>query len=187
MLIFAAMAYDTPINEEKLDIDERWFAELGESKEAFAKLYEATSTTIYAYAFTFLRNRSDAEDIMQDTFLKIRSAAHLYTPQGKPLAWILTITRNLCLMKLRSGKYTSDMPLDEDSESLFDAIKDSEDRMVLEAAFKVLTEEESRIIILHAVSGLKHREIASMLSIPLTTVLSKYRRALAKLRNAIEA
>ena len=54
--------------------------------------------------------------------------------------------------------------------------------MVLETVLTRLTEEERRIVMLHAVSGLKHREIASSLNIPLSTVLSKYKRSLKKLR-----
>mgnify|MGYP002626015967 FL=1 len=187
MLIFAAMAYDTPTDEKKLNIDEGWFCELGENREAFSRLYEATHRAVYAYALSFLRNTADAEDIMQDTFLKIRSAAHLYKPQGKPLAWILTITRNLCLMKIRRGKQIDDTPLDENSEALFSGIDDAEDRLVLSAAFKVLSDDENRIILLHAVSGMKHREIARSLSLPLPTVLSKYRRGLGKLRNFLDS
>jgi len=53
--------------------------------------------------------------------------------------------------------------------------------MVLAAAFHVLTEEERTIVLLHAVSGFKHREIAQFLSKPLATVLSKYRRAIKKI------
>ena len=51
---------------------------------------------------------------------------------------------------------------------------------------KLLSDEERQIITLHAVSGLKHRQIAELLDIPLSTVLSKYNRAIKKLRNKIE-
>lgn len=51
---------------------------------------------------------------------------------------------------------------------------------------KQLTDQERQIVMLHAVAGFKHREIAELLELPLSTVLSKYRRALKKLRHSLE-
>ena len=109
---------------------------------------------------------------MQETFLKIRSAAHLYVPMGKPMAWIFTITRNICMMKYRQKKHFSNVSIDDLKEQLdFSQIEDQEDRIVLETAFQVLSEEESRIIVLHAISGMLHREIGELLELPVSTVL----------------
>ncbi len=154
-------------------------------KEALAELYEAAKAAVYGFALSVLRNASDAEDVMQDTFVRIYTAE--YKPRGKPMAWILTVTRNLCLMKLRAGKRTE--TLDESAWETPDPRDHTgtwTDRIVLNAAMTVLTDEERQIVILHAVSGLKHREIASLLQIPLSTALSKYRRALSKLRKQLE-
>ena len=57
--------------------------------------------------------------------------------------------------------------------------------MVLEAALNILSDEERQIITLHSISGLKQREIADLLNLKLTTVLSKYHRGLKKLKDAI--
>ena len=62
----------------------------------------------------------------------------------------------------------------------------TEDRTVLTAALSALSEEERQIIMLHVTAGLKHREIAQLLELPLSTVLSKYRRALSKLKQKLE-
>ena len=58
--------------------------------------------------------------------------------------------------------------------------------MLLEAAFKQISDEERNIIVLHVLSGLKHREIAKILDMPLATVLSKYHRGLKKLKGILE-
>ena len=58
--------------------------------------------------------------------------------------------------------------------------------MVLGEAIKILGGEERQIVVLHDISGMKHREIADIMQIPLSTVLSKYRRALSKLRKHIK-
>lgn len=169
-------------------IDETLFYKIGTGeKEAFRKLYEQTSNAVFSYALFLLRNQEDAEDAMQETYLKIRSAAHLYHPMGKPMAWILTIARNICLMKFRQQKHYSAVSFEEIKEGIdCSQIQDREDRLVLETAFRVLSREECQIIILHTVSGLKHREISGMLQMPLSTVLSKYNRAIKKLREQLE-
>lgn len=188
MLVFAAVALQEQQDGENVFIDETLFYKIsvGE-KTAFCRLYELTSNSVFAYALSLLHNQEDAEDVMQETFLKIRAAAHLYEPMGKPMAWILTIARNICMMKFRKQRHYSVIPFEEITKSLdCSQIKDREDRIVLETVFQVLSREECQIIVLHAVSGLKHREISEILQIPLSTVLSKYNRGIKKLRKQLE-
>ncbi|MDR2163856.1 MAG: hypothetical protein LBO70_08010 [Clostridiales Family XIII bacterium] len=71
-------------------------------KDALGELYELTASRIYGYVLSILRNRSRAESVTQDVFIRIYEAAGKYSPQGKPLAWMFTIARNLALMMLRS-------------------------------------------------------------------------------------
>ena len=188
MLVFEAVVYEKPVQQVGIQLDESLFPRIAlEDKAAFCALYEACSSAVFAYALSILRNRADAEDAMQDTFLKIRSAAHLYKPQGKPMAWIFTITRNICLMMYRKKAHVIQMS-DEDREPDLglDQIENVEDRLTLEKAFSVLQEDTCQIIMLHAVSGLKHREIASLLDMPISTVLSKYNRGIKKLQKELE-
>lgn len=154
------------------------------SQQAFEELYRATDSAIYGYALSLMRNHHEAQDIMMDTYLKIRCAAHLYMPMGKPMAWILTITKNIARTKLRSAG--RQIPLDDLEETTPSFDRDSEEAVALEQAMKVLGDQERQILILHAVTGLKHREIAEMLGMPLATVLSKYDRSLKKLKKALE-
>ncbi len=107
-----------------------------------------------------------------------------YRPQGKPMAWIFTIVRNRCLQKLRERGRTADIP-PEDWEPYLKSCDSvtPEDRLLIGACMERLTQEERQIVVLHAVSGFRHREIAQILQLPLPTVLSKYHRALKKLKN----
>ena len=188
MLIFEAVVYEVPIQQAGIQLDESLFLRIAaEDKEAFCTLYESCSSTVFAYALSILRNRSDAEDAMQDTFLKIRSAAHLYKPQGKPMAWIFTITKNVCLMMIRKKVHIVQMPEEDAQPDLgLDQIENAEDRMTLEKAFTVLPKDTCQIIMLHAVSGMKHREIAELLNMPISTVLSKYNRGIKRLQSELE-
>ena len=163
---------------------ERWIALMANGDTAaVAALYESAKTAVYGYALSLLKNTHDAEDVLQDCFVKVFEASPTYSPAGKPMAWILTITRNLCLQKLREHKRTADIP-EEDWEPYLASREEIsvEDRVVLTTCMRHLSDEERQIVLLYAVAGFKHREIAHLLQLPLATVLSKYHRALKKLK-----
>ncbi|MBU4439428.1 MAG: RNA polymerase sigma factor [Acetobacterium sp.] len=170
---------------QKLIIDEAIFSRIAENDmAAFEDFYRLTERTVYAFVLSTLKNHDDALDVVQDTYLKIRAAAHLYKPMGKPMAWVFTIARNLSISKLRfKQKNDSSIEVtDLENDMNFAYITDNEDRLVLQAALKILSDEETEIILLHAISGFTHREIASNLEMKLSTVLSKYHRGLKKLK-----
>lgn|SRR5690554_210924 len=152
-------------------------------KDALAGLYHMTSASVYSFALSLLKNIQDAEDVLHDTYLQVYKTAASYKSMNKPLAWILTIARNLSLMKLRNRKKIVDSK-PQDWNSAFEAIPSvtAEDRLVLVSCMDKLTDEERQIIMLNTVSGYKHREVAGFLKIPLSTALSKYHRAIKKLR-----
>lgn len=186
------MLVSLPVDEKKealqdKPLDSTLFHEISLGNlEAFHVLYTQTSQSVYGFLLSILQNKEDAEDLMQETYIKIRENSHSYKDQGKPLAWILTIARNLAYMRLREQKKSSFLTLEEVNISLdFSHVTNTEDRMVLEAAFRILNREERQIVILHAVSGLRHREISNILHKPLPTILSKYNRALKKLKKEL--
>ena len=151
--------------------------------KALEEFYYRTSTSVYGFALSVLKNTQDAEDVMHDLYILVWSAAGKYHADGKPMAWVLTIKRNLCLQKLREYRKQSDIPR-EDWEVYIsnNGQMSAEDKLVLTECLKNLSDEERQIVMLHAVSGFKHREIARLLEMPLSTVLSKYNRAMKKLR-----
>ncbi|MBR6407457.1 MAG: RNA polymerase sigma factor [Clostridia bacterium] len=159
------------------------------SSRALAELYSITDRAVYGYALSILRNHHDAQDVMQETYIKIWQHAQNYTPRSKPMAWILTITRNLALSGLRRQKYNADID-DDRFNSIFDCNNDmltADDRVTLESVLLRLKDDERQIVMLHCVAGLKHRETAKLLGMPLSTVLSKYNRSVKKLKNLLEA
>ncbi len=153
---------------------------------ALGKIYDAVSSSVYGYALTLLHNSHDAEDILHECFIAIWSSAGGYTPEGKPMAWILTITRNLCYMKLRKNKNASHTSL-EDALSFAQGSYDAsvEDKLLLKEIIGELSAEESEIVAMHALFGFRHREISQMTGLPLATVLSKYSRAVKKLKSKL--
>lgn len=155
-------------------------------KEALRIFYDETKKAVYSYALSILKSHHDAEDVMQDTYITVFTAADQYKSQGKPLAWVLTITKNLALKKIKKRKDSYDDLEDFDVEVPgTDGYITAENRILIESLLLVLGEADRQIVVLHAVSGLKHREIAGMLGLPLATVLSKYNRSLKKLNLAL--
>lgn len=155
--------------------------------EALGTLYEKTRGAVYGLTLSILKNAHDAQDATQDTFVKIWEAAGSYKSMGSPMAWMLTIARNLARMRLRQSAWFGEL-----TETEWEAIPaeapavTAEDRAVLQEALSVLGEAERQIVLLHASSGLRHREIAALLEMPLPTVLSKYHRALKKMKLQLE-
>lgn len=154
---------------------------------ALAELYEQTHAAVYSFALSILKNRQDAEDVVQDTYIQIWNAAGGYTSEGKPLAWIFTIARNLARMRIRAQSRTVAVA-PEDWQSLFsdEPAVTPEDRLLLAALLETLSDEERQILVLHIMTGLKHREIAELLNLQLNTVLVKHSRALKKLRSVLK-
>ena len=152
-------------------------------REGLADLYQLTRTGVYGFALSIVKNVEDAQDVTQDTFLQVMCCAEGYRSQCKPMAWILTITRNLAMSRLRERSRTGPLP-EEGWEPQADGPElTEEDRLTLHALLDTLGGEERQIVTLHGVSGLKFREISALLELPLSTVLSKYHRAMKKLQN----
>lgn len=142
------------------------------------RLYRLTHIRLYGYVLSIVKNVSDAQEVLHDCYVSIWSAAARYRSVGKPMAWIFTVAKNLCRMKLRERQHAADEAVDDLPEPLFGEGVSADDRLVLNTCLQALSDDERRIVVWHAVSGMKHREIAQMLDLPLPTVLSKYHRAL---------
>lgn len=152
-------------------------------KAALAEAFEMTKTAIYGFVLSLLKDKYEAEDVFQEVYIKVYEHAASYEACGKPMAWMLTIAKNQCYMRFRRVK--NEQSMEEVEESWTDSAN-VEDKVMLEAAFLHLSDEERNIVILHVLSGLKHREIARLLDLPLATVLSKYHRTIKKLKGILE-
>ena len=168
-----------------VEVLDQYISEIARSGEhhALEQLYLCIKDAVYGYALSVMKNTQDAEDVLQDCCLTIYQSAHLYRSSGKPMAWIFTIVRNLCLGRLRAMSRFSDLP-EEDWEPYLDSNEriSMEDRVILKHCLRDLQDDEREILLLHVFSGMKHREIAALTDRPLSTILSKYHRALKKMR-----
>ncbi|NLY85558.1 MAG: RNA polymerase sigma factor [Tissierellia bacterium] len=193
MLLFTFVYEDDPQNggynkKNPIEIDENLLKRIGnDDMAALDELYKITERTMYAFSLSLAKDHQKALDLMQDTYVKILSAAHLYKPMGKPLAWMFTIAKNLHYTNTKKENRNIFLEPEEISKNKsFSYVTDVDDRLVLEGVLSQLTEEEREIIMLYAVSGMKHKEIAESLGLKLSTTLSKYHRGLKKLREYLE-
>lgn len=152
-------------------------AKIAEGDNAsFERLYEATVKGVFAFAYSYLGNREDAEDIAQNAFLSVKQRAFTYKQGTNARAWLFQIVKNLCLDELRRRKRRQTaQPIG--SEAYMSEYGDS----AVDYMLSVLTEEEREIVVLHVFWGYKHREIAEIIDAPLGTVTWKYNVAVKKL------
>lgn len=152
-------------------------------ESAFEYIYNYAKSAVFYCAYSILKDRGLAEDIMQNTFMKVRQYAYSYQKGTKPLAWITTIARNLSINEHNRRK--REVYTDFTDYNTRASYSMSDDKLVLDAAFKHLKERERQLVIMHVLGGLKHRELAEIFNMPLGTVLFKYNSALKKLRKYI--
>ncbi len=186
MLEFASKNH-TACEAMRVDMDDLLFRIAAGEQAALAQLYEHTQASVFGFALSILKNTHDAEDVLHDCYVAVWQGAAGYRSRGKPLAWILTVTRNLCLQQLRTRNRVSDLAPEDWEPYLADKEGVTlEDRSILRSCMEQLRDEERQIVTLHALSGFKHREIAAILQLPLPTVLSKYHRAVKRLKQHLQ-
>lgn len=173
---------------KKLKIDESLFQKIAAGDEqAFNELYYQTYKVVYSFIMSIVVDYNDAEDILQETYIKIRNGAHLYKSQGKPMSWIFKIAQNQARMHIRKEEKHKREDIENYESSLTTQFeKDFINKTIVEEAFKVLNDESREIVVLHLHGGMKHREIADILNLPLPTVITKYRRALKAMEAKIK-
>ena len=175
-------------------IDEGLFEKIANGDDAaFTELYYASYIQIYGFLLALTKNKEDAEDLLQNTYIRIRNGSHLYRKQGTPMTWMCAVAKNQFLDFVRKKSKGVSVDFDEVEKYVSEGLgtgvkqhKDVENEMVLEKAFEILNKQERTIVVLHMIDGLKHREISKITGIPLSTVLSKYNRSLKKLREFIK-
>ena len=90
-------------------------------KDALAEFYEKTRDALYGFILAIVKNQQDAEDVLQDTYLRIYGAAGGYQATGSPMPWVFTIARNLALMRLRYRRYPAFVRASERRHEVYNA------------------------------------------------------------------
>ncbi len=162
-------------------------------RAAFTSLYSATSAKLFGLCLRVLDNRAEAEDALQEVFVKIWRNASRYQANGlSPMTWLITLTRNHCIDRLRARKAASgDM---EEAADIADAtpgpealaIAASEGARIADCMGQ-LDPDKSDAVRRAYLEGETYDELASRYGVPLNTIRTWLRRSLIKLRECLSS
>ena len=159
-------------------------------RNAQKKLYDKYSRFLLGICMRYADDKAEAEDILQDSFLKIFFNIKEYTGSGSFAGWLRKITVNTAITHYHKNlKHRYHIEIDEYISVETGTSSFEEDFFTSEDLFKVLNELPAgyrMVFNLYAVEGYKHREIAEILGIDTNTSKSQYSRARAVLREKLE-
>ena len=192
---------DTRISDARMtdEVLVQRFLDTGD-QTAFRRLVERHQERIFGYLLGMVRDREIANDLFQDTFLRVLSALRRerasYTHQDRFLPWAMRIARNAALDHLRSRKKWQDVGsgADEDDTSYWDRLADADivhtdDQLhdlergaFLDACIERLPPEQREVLLMRHEGDLTFREIAEITGVSINTALGRMRYALLNLR-----
>ncbi|MBI1799006.1 MAG: sigma-70 family RNA polymerase sigma factor [Candidatus Eisenbacteria bacterium] len=167
--------------------------------EALAALFDRHFDLVFGLAMRLMGDRTLAEDVAQDVFLKVHRAANRIDPSRDPAPWFTAITYNACRDVWRSGAWRMSRrsrPVDEDpgfgvpltrgtNDPEDDALASERARLVQDA-IRRLPEALRTPVVLHDYQGLGHPEIAKLLGVNPAAARKRYSRALTALATILE-
>lgn len=150
-------------------------------KLAFKELYFLVSGRLFAVARNILRDNLEAEDALQETFLRIWRFSNRYDPaRGKPIAWMSTIARNAALDIVKSKRSALDLGALDNLEFATQPLDPPD--IQLARGLESLPPEQANAIKLMYTYGLTHSELSLKLKVPLGTAKSWVKRGTEQLR-----
>ena len=166
---------------------------------AMAEFFEWCFDRVYSLAVRLLGDRSTAEDVTQDVFIKIQRAAGTIDPERDPMRWITAIVYNTCrdLWRSCSHKVSSEgTPIDEmngrsdapvaAAPGPEEAVLSAERERQVEAALMRLPEDLRVVVVLRDYHGMRHERIARIVDSSEEAVRKRYSRALSKLAEELK-
>ncbi|KNX41397.1 ECF RNA polymerase sigma factor SigK [Roseovarius tolerans] len=160
-------------------------------RAALAALYDATSGKLFSVCLRVLKNRSEAEDALQDVYLRIWAKADRYAVTGhSPMTWLITVARNLAIDKLRAKK-SDYVALDSVGELVEKrpgpeaaSIAASEQRRI-SACFDELPPDRADAVRAAYLDGATYEALADRFEVPLNTMRTWLRRSLISLKECL--
>lgn len=167
-----------------------------DDERAFGNLVERYETKVYSLAMKMLRNPEDAEDVLQDTFLRAYRGIKSFQGNSTFSTWIYRITANSALMRLRKKQLPTVSIDDADERETPINIADwspgpveqlltKETQKAMDEAIEGLPPEFKQVFILRDVEELSNAEVAEILDLSVAAVKSRLHRARLKVRNRL--
>ncbi len=154
------------------------------AEKAFAELYSRFSQRIYAYCLRVTGDENDARDIFQDVFLKFYNSAETHPNVLNVGAYLITITRNLCLNYKRDTK--KNLNIEDFTFFTNDSTFEQKEMMELIArALEVLDTDYREAFVLRIYEGMSYQEIADITGTTVSTIKNRVWRAKEKIKNVL--
>ena len=152
---------------------------------ALAEAYDLFAGLVNGLALRILRDRTEAEDVVQEVFVQVwRQAARFDPERGSPEAWICTMARTRALDRLRRRATRREQPAEEAAPAATDAPR-TEEALAVRKALETLSGDQRRALELAYYEGLTQSEIAERLGEPLGTIKTRIRTAMIRLRDVL--
>lgn len=170
----------------------QWIQEvLSGNKQAYAHIINKYKNRLYATILRMTRNPQNAQDLVQEAFIKVYQQLNKYDQKGSFSSWIYRVAINHCMDEFRKKSYKmKQAEINEEKivntnhpEVVF--LKKEKSRQ-LERLIATLPEDERMIILLRYVSELSYNEISELIEIPLSDVRNKLHRAKKKMRDTVK-
>ncbi len=157
----------------------------GENK-ALEELFLLYKEKVFRMALAILGDRFLAEDVVQETFLRVQQNAKSYQFRNSEREWIMTIAHNIAIDILRKRKKEIVQEEIISHREIPAAEIDCDNDIGFLQLIEPLNELDRQIVSLHLISGLKHREIAHILNMSVSAVKKRYERAIKRISHEME-
>ena len=166
-------------------------------RSSFRRLYDATAPSLLGVALRILRDRTRAEDVVQEAFVNVWHRAATYRESaGAPMTWLTAIVRNRALDALRSESRHGADSLTDDEDAMLDIederpgpmalLTQAADALAIRACLETIDGSQRQCLALAYYHGLSHSEMAAHLGSPIGSVKVWLRRGLEKIRRCLE-
>jgi len=191
-------------NTVKPDPDDSVKKKDKEKQKMFDELYDQHKSDVYSFAYYLTRNKGEAEDLFQDTWLRVAKNFPKALNMKKVKSWIFTITSNLHKDSLRKNRVRKSFILKKrrqtemnlhsanhsySAETAFgsDSLEQTDMGGAISQALAKLPDRQRQIFVLKEMAGFKHSEISEILNMPEGTIKSVLFRAVKKLRHDLQS
>lgn len=158
-------------------------------KLALRDLYSLAGNKLLGIIMRIVKDRHDAEEVLQDVFIKLWDRAQQYSGSGSAWGWLCVLTRHAALDRLRSSERHRHESTDEDQQLLTQLVSDWDitDEHSIKRCLQGLKVDMRQSILMAYVYGYSHSELAVQLEAPLGTVKAWVRRGLQELKLCLTA
>jgi RNA polymerase sigma factor (sigma-70 family) len=182
---------DGRVETESISLPDLLAASARGDRAAFRRLYEATAPKLFGIVLRITSNRSVAEEVLQETYIKVWQNAGRFAPEaGKPITWLAAIARNGAIDRIRAERI--ERQRSDDDQAILDKLSspspaDPGAREALRLCLSGLEDEARSCVVLAYCSGFSREELAERFSRPVGTIKTLLHRSIKLLRDCLEA